>query len=89
MLSRCPIPDCPHRPMPWFCSTHWPFISSDTRARIVRFTKALRGSGEGDLPPTLRNLLIKAALEIADAPLIGFAERIVFWLHRLVVGGPS
>lgn len=83
-LTRCPVPGCPNHPVPWFCPVHWPFISSEVRHRIVRFTKTMRGNGEGELPITLKKLLAQALVDISN---FNTADRLAFRLHQVVCGG--
>lgn len=89
-LSQCPVPNCTLRPVPWFCSVHWPFVSPDVRRRIVRFVKTLRGEGLGDIPPTLRELLLLALRDVREAPVrLNVADRLAIALHAAVVGSAS
>lgn len=78
------MPKCPNQPAPWFCPVHWPFIGSENRARIVRFTKSMRGEGTGDVPPTLLQLISDAVNDIAK---FNTADRLAFRLHHMVCGG--
>jgi hypothetical protein len=70
---------------------HWPFISPDTRDRIVRFAAVFRGGRDAAPPPTLRKLFSWALTDILNAPHVhwNWADRLAVRLHRLIVGEQS
>lgn len=86
-LNKCPVPGCPYEPRPFFCGVHWPFVSQESRARIVRFAKMLRG-GRDAMVPTMRKLLRGAVRDVRNAPAVqwNWADRLVVLVHRLVCG---
>lgn len=87
-LNKCPVPDCPVPPRPFFCMVHWPFISHDNQGRIIRFAKMFHGGRDSAPPPTLLRLLRSALVDIRHNPLVhwNFADRLAVLIHRLVVG---
>lgn len=62
-FTSCPVDQCRERPSPWFCSVHWPKVSSEVRRRIIAQVKKMNGKGLGGLPSALRELIIEGVRE--------------------------
>lgn len=63
-LTRCPVGGCDDAPAGVFCPTHRDMVSAPLRSKIGRAMWAMRGRGQGAIPPRLTELLVEAVREI-------------------------